>query len=166
MSDDNMHVYPVDDLVLHVMSKECWCIPDIIVSPDGVAIVVHNSADGRELEETVAEDHFGLGSNGVVRYGGQEYSPRSSAQHLNGKNMAFSLYFEPGPPAEVNGEHVPTMRWDSSKIALWGTSAMLATIQNKGWPSQWNPRDQELLVDEAGSRFGLLFWHPKTPASG
>ena len=42
-----LHVYPLNDLREHEMSKECWCRPD--VDEDGVC--VHNALDGREAYE-------------------------------------------------------------------------------------------------------------------
>lgn len=56
MSD--YHVTPVDDLQKHELTRTCWCRPKIETSdpetgipyPEG-ALVVHNSADGRELVE-------------------------------------------------------------------------------------------------------------------
>lgn len=43
-----VHVYPLNDLREHEMSKECWCRPDVD-EDDGVC--VHNALDGREAYE-------------------------------------------------------------------------------------------------------------------
>lgn len=42
-----IHVYPVGDIKEHLMSCNCWCKPSAHESePD---VIVHNSADSREL---------------------------------------------------------------------------------------------------------------------
>ena len=47
MSEGLYHVSPEGDLMPHVLvGVGCWCKPDVA---DGV--VVHHSADGRELDE-------------------------------------------------------------------------------------------------------------------
>lgn len=49
MSDT--HVYPLDDLIPHnTESRDCSCSPRIEESKKGT-VVVHNSFDGRELQE-------------------------------------------------------------------------------------------------------------------
>lgn len=51
-SVEDLHVFPVDDLLPHSTdSKECMCDPEIIVE-GGVLVVIHNSYDGREDKET------------------------------------------------------------------------------------------------------------------
>lgn len=44
------HITPVDDLREHLESRECWCAPQIDRT-GGVVLVIHQSADGRELIE-------------------------------------------------------------------------------------------------------------------
>jgi hypothetical protein len=47
------HVIPVDDAIEHEDCRGCWCQPTV-VEPDWVGhgkVVVHRSADGRELHE-------------------------------------------------------------------------------------------------------------------
>jgi hypothetical protein len=51
VSDGDYHVLPVGDLVPHREHEDCACGPRIEVQPNGVAVIVHNSWDGRELEE-------------------------------------------------------------------------------------------------------------------
>lgn len=46
----DIHVLPVHDLREHVKSRDCWCAPDL-QRESGTVIVVHRSADGRELIE-------------------------------------------------------------------------------------------------------------------
>lgn len=44
------HVMPINDLCEH--SQECcWCNPKIERTWDDSVVVIHNSADGRELQE-------------------------------------------------------------------------------------------------------------------
>ena len=49
-----IHVLPVDDLKEHEESASCWCNPRVI-NADGLDfeqnVIVHHSADGRELVE-------------------------------------------------------------------------------------------------------------------
>lgn len=48
-----VHVLPIDDLREHEETRACWCHPtleEVDGDPDAV-VVVHNSADGRELVE-------------------------------------------------------------------------------------------------------------------
>ena len=47
----DIHVLPVNDLREHVESEDCWCHPRIERVGDDGWLVVHNSADGRELVE-------------------------------------------------------------------------------------------------------------------
>jgi hypothetical protein len=48
----DIHVVPVGDLQPHVETRACWCHPRVEQDPDArVAIVIHASADGRELIE-------------------------------------------------------------------------------------------------------------------
>lgn len=46
----DIHVLPVNDLKPHSESRSCWCRPALKREGRGV-LVVHNSADGRELVE-------------------------------------------------------------------------------------------------------------------
>ena len=51
---DDVHVHPVRDLREHdLTSRTCWCRPTVtlLASRPGRALVVHQSADGRELVE-------------------------------------------------------------------------------------------------------------------
>lgn len=50
MSGD-VHVMPIDDLRDHEEKRTCWCQPVVTQEPDEEALVVHTSADGRELVE-------------------------------------------------------------------------------------------------------------------
>ena len=50
MSSD-VHVIPLNDLREHDDSQWCWCMPKVEIQDDGRAVVIHNSADGRELVE-------------------------------------------------------------------------------------------------------------------
>lgn len=45
------HVYPLGDLVVHELTRMCWCNPSVGNSINNIVQVVHNSADGRELLE-------------------------------------------------------------------------------------------------------------------
>lgn len=55
----DIHVYPVNDLREHEQTRECWCQPTPIrgLATDRLPhgrddiVVVHHSADGRELVE-------------------------------------------------------------------------------------------------------------------
>lgn len=48
---DVIHVLPVNDLINHFESGTwCWCQPRIEIEENGI-VVVHNSADKRELRE-------------------------------------------------------------------------------------------------------------------
>jgi hypothetical protein len=46
----DLHVEPVDDLREHDQTRTCWCHPDLQQEGTRV-IVIHHSADGRELVE-------------------------------------------------------------------------------------------------------------------
>ena len=47
-----VHVVPINDLREHDESGlTCWCDPTVETFPTGGVLVVHNSADGRELVE-------------------------------------------------------------------------------------------------------------------
>ena len=49
--DREVHVSPVDDVMPHICpADECWCGPRVELA-DGATVVVHASADGRELVE-------------------------------------------------------------------------------------------------------------------
>lgn len=45
-----VEVTPEGDLQIHISSPDCDCIPEL-KDQDGVLILVHNSFDGRELQE-------------------------------------------------------------------------------------------------------------------
>jgi hypothetical protein len=47
----DVHVLPVDDLREHEPTRACWCAPTVTQEEDADAVVVHHSADGRELVE-------------------------------------------------------------------------------------------------------------------
>lgn len=47
----DIHVIPQNDLREHGESRHCWCQPRVEQQPKQSAIIVHNSADGRELVE-------------------------------------------------------------------------------------------------------------------
>lgn len=55
----DIHVLPENDLRVHQETRECWCRPRctfsdvgfVGVDDDAAVVVVHNSADGRELVE-------------------------------------------------------------------------------------------------------------------
>ncbi len=52
MSD--FHILPIDDLRTHDETRECWCQPRVELAEIAEtvnAVVIHNSADGRELVE-------------------------------------------------------------------------------------------------------------------
>ncbi len=48
----DLHVYPAQDLRPHVISKKCWCKPELMVDDMHGRIYKHNSMDGREDYET------------------------------------------------------------------------------------------------------------------
>jgi hypothetical protein len=51
-ADADCHVVPIGDLKRHRdRGVTCWCNPKVTRYPDGGALVVHNSMDGRELIE-------------------------------------------------------------------------------------------------------------------
>jgi hypothetical protein len=51
-----IHVYPINDEKEHELEgTQCWCEPVLDVSNFGELIVIHNSADGRELIEQAEE---------------------------------------------------------------------------------------------------------------
>lgn len=52
MGAGDLHVVPVRDLREHEETRWCWCAPRLErPEPAGLVIVIHNSADGRELVE-------------------------------------------------------------------------------------------------------------------
>lgn len=51
MTDNILHVVPVDDLREHDSNKECWCKPQLDPTDTG-GLWVHNAMDGREQFET------------------------------------------------------------------------------------------------------------------
>lgn len=50
MSNDTIHILPLNDLKEHTESDECECHPTV-KHVDGGKVVVHNSYDGREFLE-------------------------------------------------------------------------------------------------------------------
>lgn len=46
---DGVHVYPIGDDKVHVMSRECWCQPEYDEEQE---VWIHHSADGREEYES------------------------------------------------------------------------------------------------------------------
>lgn len=53
MQDNNVHVVPLNDLHTHIDSPSCECRP--LQHPEHPNLYVHNSYDGRELDERFAE---------------------------------------------------------------------------------------------------------------
>jgi hypothetical protein len=51
LSDEDIHVLPVNDLRVHLEIRTCWCKPTFWEAPDGELVIMHNSVDGRELIE-------------------------------------------------------------------------------------------------------------------
>jgi hypothetical protein len=47
----DVHVYPVNDLEPHAMSRFCWCGPTCSQAPGEDVLVVHRAFDGRDLIE-------------------------------------------------------------------------------------------------------------------
>ena len=47
----DVHVMPKEDIRVHVQTRDCWCCPTLIREPRREAVVIHHSADGRELVE-------------------------------------------------------------------------------------------------------------------
>jgi len=47
--DPDIHVIPENDLQVHIESEKCWCNP--WRHTEEPRILIHNSADGRELTE-------------------------------------------------------------------------------------------------------------------
>ena len=46
----DIHILPVNDIVLHEEVANCACLPKLSIQEDDV-IIVHNSYDGREYLE-------------------------------------------------------------------------------------------------------------------
>lgn len=44
------HIYPCEDIKPHEMTESCWCNPTVDEEDD---IVIHNSADRREMYEVL-----------------------------------------------------------------------------------------------------------------
>ena len=55
MTDDefhtDVHVMPENDLREHEQTRTCWCQPQLTQEPGADVVVIHHSADGRELVE-------------------------------------------------------------------------------------------------------------------
>jgi hypothetical protein len=51
---DPIHVYPINDLVFHVLTEQCPCDPTVIVKGRS-KIVIHRAWDEREKSEPGAE---------------------------------------------------------------------------------------------------------------
>lgn len=49
--EEDVHVMPIDDLVEHEPTIDCWCRPVRFVTPVGPDVIVHNALDARELIE-------------------------------------------------------------------------------------------------------------------
>ena len=47
----NWHVLPVNDFKTHKEDENCHCKPRVEVVENGNKVIVHNSYDGRELNE-------------------------------------------------------------------------------------------------------------------
>ena len=47
----DLHVIPIKDLREHQESQKCWCLPKVERVAKDSRLIVHNSADGRELVE-------------------------------------------------------------------------------------------------------------------
>lgn len=45
--DGPVHVVPINDLIDHEDSADCWCVPKVEHVDNGT-LITHNSADGRE----------------------------------------------------------------------------------------------------------------------
>lgn len=50
MSPGDQHVIPLDDLLDHQETPDCWCDPKVEVVGANL-LVIHNSFDGREFRE-------------------------------------------------------------------------------------------------------------------
>lgn len=50
-TDSDIHVIPENDLREHEESRQCWCRPTLDQLESDPVVVIHNSADGRELVE-------------------------------------------------------------------------------------------------------------------
>jgi hypothetical protein len=48
---NDLHVYPRQDLSIHILHHSCPCKPEL-VEMDGVEFYCHNAFDGREKYET------------------------------------------------------------------------------------------------------------------
>lgn len=48
--DEDIHVYPNEDIKEHALTMDCWCKPKIEQDLPPY-LIVHNSADKRELKE-------------------------------------------------------------------------------------------------------------------
>jgi hypothetical protein len=46
-----INVYPLDDLVFHVLTKDCPCEPTLIVEDGHVKVIIHHAWDEREKYE-------------------------------------------------------------------------------------------------------------------
>lgn len=56
MSKEDVHVFPLDDILPHnTDDSECMCDPEILVE-GGALIIVHNSYDGRETNDREQTD--------------------------------------------------------------------------------------------------------------
>lgn len=47
----DIHVLPENDLMQHEQIRQCPCRPTLEIQPNGVAVVIHHAADGREYSE-------------------------------------------------------------------------------------------------------------------
>ena len=49
MKEENYHIMPVNDWKEHKDSEDCWCNPTRSI--DEERVIIHNSLDGREVQE-------------------------------------------------------------------------------------------------------------------
>lgn len=49
--NDAIQIYPINDLIVHIESTDCFCRPTIQFLDNDRQVVIHNSLDGREYEE-------------------------------------------------------------------------------------------------------------------
>ncbi|MGD0002870.1 MAG: hypothetical protein ABSE06_01430 [Anaerolineaceae bacterium] len=51
VSKTEIHVHPLEDLVVHILTEDCGCHPQIDIVEGAGRVIVHNSWDGREVYE-------------------------------------------------------------------------------------------------------------------
>lgn len=47
-----VEVTPENDIAEHITSEDCECIPRMDVNIEGIPVMIHNSFDGREVDES------------------------------------------------------------------------------------------------------------------